>query len=296
MNKRTYFLIFGLLSVSLAASSQQKPKSSAAKTAVSKNAVKGHDEAKLIAQGYKKVFEEQFDTDLSRWNIWNSGAYNNELQHYQAENLKVDKGILTITAKKEKKTGDTQPGNHAQKEFEYTSGRIESKFTFSANESTPVVRMVGRLKLALGTGMWPAFWSYGDSWPINGEIDIVEGLGVPHSYISNYFYGKNPGRSEVKNEISARTIHAKQNLTDSYHIYELIWEKESLTYLLDGEVVYKKTSKDPEGHHIPNFFGKTHFLALNLAVGGAIFQNLDPTTIQPSSYYVDWVKVYTKNK
>lgn len=27
-----------------------------------------------------------------------------------------------------------------------------------------------------GPGSWPAFWAYGDNWPDNGEIDILEGI------------------------------------------------------------------------------------------------------------------------
>ncbi|PON29393.1 hypothetical protein TGAM01_v201642 [Trichoderma gamsii] len=32
-------------------------------------------------------------------------------------------------------------------------------------------------------GLWPAFWSYGDNWPYDGEIDIIEGVNMAHNNI-----------------------------------------------------------------------------------------------------------------
>ena len=57
-------------------------------------------EKSLIDSGWVKVFEDHFETNLSNWNIWTGGAFNSELQHYQASNLTIDGGILFITAKK----------------------------------------------------------------------------------------------------------------------------------------------------------------------------------------------------
>ncbi|KAL6881205.1 hypothetical protein J3F83DRAFT_721429 [Trichoderma novae-zelandiae] len=32
-------------------------------------------------------------------------------------------------------------------------------------------------------GLWPAFWTYGDDWPHDGEVDIVEGVNTAHKNI-----------------------------------------------------------------------------------------------------------------
>ncbi|KAL7915968.1 glycoside hydrolase family 16 protein [Trichoderma velutinum] len=32
-------------------------------------------------------------------------------------------------------------------------------------------------------GLWPAFWTYGDNWPFDGEIDIIEGVNAAHTNI-----------------------------------------------------------------------------------------------------------------
>lgn len=65
------------------------------------------NETTLTSAGWSKIFEDNFSTDLNKWNIWTGGAYNNELQLYQASNLTLANGILNIVAVKETKTGPT---------------------------------------------------------------------------------------------------------------------------------------------------------------------------------------------
>ena len=247
------------------------------------------NETALLNNGWTKAFEDNFDGDLSKWNIWTGGAYNNELQHYQAANLQVVNGSLVITAKKETVTGSTRPFDATQKTFNYTSGRIECKTNVSANATTPKVRMVARIKLAAGYGMWPAFWSYGDPWPTQGEIDFVEARGQePNKYQTNYFYGKTANRNLVRGQEGY--ITADKDLTACYHVYEMEWAQNTLTSYLDGKVVETKS-----GGYIPNLFGKTERITLNLAVGGNFFTNFNPALITPGTMSVDFVKVFTAN-
>jgi beta-glucanase (GH16 family) len=243
---------------------------------------------KLDSLGWTKVFEDNFDGDLAKWNVWTGGAFNNELQHYQQSNLQLLDGKLIITAKKETVTGSTNPYNSTQKTFDYTSGRIETKTLFSPSATASHVRMMARIKLPSGIGMWPAFWSYGADWPTQGEIDVIEARGQETGkYHTNYFYGTTAGSNVVSN--ASATITADGDLSTCYHVYELIWEKNKLLSLLDGKVVEAKTS----GGYIASLFGKQEMIVLNLAVGGDFFSDLDPNTIEPNAMSVDWVKVYT---
>ena len=247
------------------------------------------NESAVIAAGYTKVFEDNFDLDLTKWNVWTGGAFNNELQYYQAANLQLLNGNLIITAKKETVTGATTPFDATPKTFTYTSGRIECKTNISASSLAPKMRMVARIKLAAGYGMWPAFWSYGDPWPTQGEIDYLEARGQePFNYQTNYFYGRATNRNLVKNQTGF--ITSSVSLTDCYHVYEMIWSQNSLTSLLDGAVVETKT-----GSYVPNLFGKTERVALNLAVGGNFFSNFNASQIVTGSMYVDFVKVFKSN-
>jgi beta-glucanase (GH16 family) len=247
------------------------------------------NEAGVTAAGYTKIFEDNFDADLSKWNIWTGGAFNNELQYYQAANLQLLNGNLVITAKKETVTGATTPFDATPKTFNYTSGRIECKTNISASASTPKVRIVARIKLPAGYGMWPAYWSYGDPWPTQGEIDYLEARGQePFKYQTNYFYGRATNRNLVRNQVGF--ITSDVSLTSCYHVYEMIWSQNSLTSIFDGNIVETKT-----GSYVPNLFGKTERVVLNLAVGGNFFTNFDPSQIVTGSLYVDFVKIFKSN-
>ena len=247
------------------------------------------NETALTTTGWTKTFEDNFETDLSKWNIWTGGAYNNELQMYQSENLSLSAGNLLITARQETVTGPTNPYDATIKTFDYTSGRIESKTNVSAAAASPKVRMTARIKLPSGYGMWPAFWSYGDPWPRQGEIDILEARGQEdNKYQTNYFYGKTAGRNLVRG--AEGFITTDVSLQTCYHVYEVIWSQNSLQFYFDGVLV-----KTNSGGYVPDLFGKTERITLNLAVGGLFFSNLNPSLIQTGTMLVDWVKVFTSN-
>jgi beta-glucanase (GH16 family) len=245
----------------------------------------------INTSGWNEVFSENFDgpsLNTGNWNIWTGGAFNNELQHYQSSNLTINNGILFITAKKEKVTGKVDPWSNRNKTFNYTSGRIESKALYSASSATPKVRMMARIKLPSGYGMWPAFWSYGDPWPTQGEIDILEARGQePNTYYTNYFYGTQVNNNLVTNSTS--TINSSTSLQTCFHVYEVIWDQTALTFYLDGVQVDQKT-----GGYVPDLFGKQEKIVLNLAVGGNFFSRLITRNIVTGTMQVDWVKVLTQ--
>ena len=245
------------------------------------------NETAITNAGWSKTFEDDFTTELNKWNIWNGGAFNNELQLYQASNLSLSSGILVISARNETVSGPTTPFDATPKTFNYTSGRIESKTNFSASTSSPSVRMMARIKLPSGYGMWPAFWSYGDPWPTQGEIDILEARGQEDfKYQTNYFYGRTANRNLVRGAEGFVTTDV--SLQTCYHVYEMIWSQNSLQFYFDGVLV-----KTNSGSYVPGLFGKIERITLNLAVGGLFFSNLNPSLIQTGAMYVDWVKVFT---
>jgi beta-glucanase (GH16 family) len=153
------------------------------------------------------------------------------------------------------------------------------------------VRISARIKLPTGYGMWPAFWSYTEPWPVHGEIDIMEARGQkPFEYQTNYFYGTEAYKNILVNKVAY--MRSNVSLTDCYHVYEVIWAKNTLSFLFDGKVIETKA-----GEYVPKIFGKTHRLILNLSVGGNMFSGsffkFDASKIKTGVMYVDWVKVFT---
>lgn len=242
-------------------------------------------------EGWTKIWGDEFDTNLKDWKIWIGGAFNNEYQYYNGEkNIVVKDGMLTITPKQEFASGVENPFSNTQKNFNFTSGRIESGNKFSPKGvNYNSLRITARIKTPSGIGMWPAFWTYGDAWPTNGEIDILEQNGaIPTEFSSTYHYGTSVNADQwYIGDLGY--YKGTEDITKCWHIYELIWEKDKLTYKFDGKEYYANT-----GRNVPNMFDKMQNVVLNLAVGGNFVNNPQPGNIQLNPMYTDWVRVYSK--
>lgn len=142
------------------------------------------DNSQALQQaGYSLVWRDEFDgtdLDFSKWDFQlgtkaaDPGAPedwgNNEQEYYTKDNYKVGNGVLTITAKREKKENKS-----------YTSTRIRTmKDDGTCLYAPRYGRVEARMKLPREEGLWPAFWMlpadtsvYG-TWAASGEIDILE--------------------------------------------------------------------------------------------------------------------------
>ena len=137
------------------------------------------DEKQTVITKTQLVMSDEFNVDgapnpiLWSYDIGrgpnSDGWGNSELQYYtnRPENIKVENGVLKITARREQYMGQA-----------FTSARIVTKGKFE----TKYGRLEARIKLPRGKGLWPAFWMLGSNsdtaiWPQCGEIDIMEYLG-----------------------------------------------------------------------------------------------------------------------
>ncbi|MEQ8520498.1 MAG: glycoside hydrolase family 16 protein [Cytophagales bacterium] len=240
------------------------------------------------------IFEEDFENNLVKWNIWEGGAFNEEIQLYREEQLSIADGKLSIKSKREAITGFEHPWSNNSKQFEYVSGRIESKTLFSPsdNEGEREYRFVASIKLPQGHGMWPAFWTYGDPWPTKGEIDILEARGgEPYMFQTNIFYGT---ETDININSNNDLEHIPgPDLTADFHSYEMIWKADSIDILFDDSLLYSYAANS--NNNIGNFYGSDQKIVLNTAVGGFFFFDRNSANYADSSeMLVDWVRVFKR--
>jgi beta-glucanase (GH16 family) len=154
-------------------------------------------------------------------------------------------------------------------------------------------RIEGRLKLPYGKGIWPAFWTLGanGSWPMGGEIDIMEYIGKTPDTVYQTAHG--PGYSGAKG-IGSHFVLTAETLKNDFHVYAIEWQPNEIRWFVDAQEVFKITpDKIPAGKQW--VFDHPFFIILNLAVGGGWPGYPDSTTVFPQQLQVDYVRVYKKN-
>lgn len=220
------------------------------------------------------IWSDEFNgttVNLNNWTFDPGAGPNNEKEFYQASNAAVANGNLTITAKKESVGG-----------MSYTSSRLNTSGKFSVQYG----RIEARIKIPVGQGLWPAFWTLGQNfstigWPKCGEIDIME-----HVNTNNVFFGTihwdNNGHVQFGNQTTATTA--------DYHVYAIEWDDASIKWYIDDNLYNTANIKD----NINNTeeFHKPFFLILNLAVGGDFPGSTIDDTRLPANMLVDYVRVY----
>lgn len=268
-------LLFSLVATALACKSKEKT----------------IDESVPVPEGWQLVWADEFNysglPDSTSWDydIGGHGWGNNEKQFYteaRTENARVENGILTIEARKER--SDTN---------QFTSVRLVTR----GKKEWLYGRFEIRAKLPKGIGTWPAIWmlpvkqNYGDSyWPHNGEIDIMEHVGFNQGFIHasthtiKYYHGIGTQRTD--------TIFSK-DVSESFHNYSMEWGPDTIQVFFDDRLYFTSTNDHTGWEAWP--FDKPFYLIMNIAVGGnwGGIMGVDES-IWPQKMEVDYVRVFSK--
>ena len=217
------------------------------------------------------------------------GWGNGEAESYAACALNQTSGSMVITASTP--TGDSSCKSNKT----WTSG----KFTTYGKVNFTYGYFEARLKMPEGGGTWPAFWTLGSnistvSWPLCGEIDIMEFSGNnPNRSTSALHYANSDGNHDYK----SGGYQNSDPLANNYHIYGMLWLPNQIKYTIDNHVVLTVNRTDtgltrwPFGPNAKNVDPQM-YLIFNLAMGGGYGGSID-AGLNKAQFSIDYVRYYS---
>ena len=290
----TAVLIMSILSIAVLSCISKEKKNNTDNMKKEKESVSNqYDNNYSPGAEWKLAWSDEFEKDTIDTNNWNfqvveAGRFNDEWQRYtnSSDNAYIDNNCLVIKAIHE---------SDIHMMDQYTSARLHT----AHKHSWKYGKIVARIKLPQGKGIWPAFWMLGANinenggdtpWPQSGEIDILELYGSKDDAVieANLHYADESDSHAMMGAVSFQLEQGKY--ADAFHIFELEWDANRISWFVDGQQFASTsiTSKELSEFH------KEFFILLNLAVGGTYAGRPDSTTKFPQYMYIDWVRVYKK--
>lgn len=150
----------------------------------------------------------------------------------------------------------------------YYGGAITTKFSFTQKYGYFEIEA----RLPAGKGMWPAFWlmPVDGTWPNDGEIDVLEGLGDPHTIFCTVIAGKEKRTTRVRLAFDASA---------EFHRYGMLWGARDIVWFVDRQPVARAATP-------PALTTQNAYLIANLAVGGSWGGYPDAGTEFPGRYEI----------
>lgn len=207
-----------------------------------------------VAGNWNLVFDDEFNESTLDPNIW-SNTWFSGANSTSGSNVSLSGGNLVLQVSSSSQAlVDTDP-SQTPKGFQFGTGYYaEARIYFAGSGST--------------IDNWPAFWTDGQQWPGNGEIDIAEGLGT---LTSNYWYGTGNGTPNNSGTIPG-------NWGGSWHTYGLDRENGTNYIYWDGKLIRSNTTYDN---------GVPHYLIFSTGPGNG------PTVTGPNgAIKIDYVRVW----
>jgi len=232
--------------------------------------------------GWRIIVNDEFNGTNLNATLWEpldrKDSYNNEKQYYHPNQVTVADGNLNLTAINVPREGKA-----------YQSGLITSKSRYGPG------RFEARIDLPTTQGMWPAFWLNANnvSWPLGGEIDIMENRGSQPTLVSSaYHWPVVPGQAG-SSQFDAQSYSASSNgmpvnYHNSFHTYAVEWDEIQLWFYVDGVLYHTVNNSEAPIFETPKN------IILNLAVGGIFGGDPNGSTVWPQTMLVDYVRVWQK--
>ncbi|GAB5590736.1 Glycoside hydrolase 16 [Umbelopsis nana] len=194
----------------------------------------------------------------------------------------------------------------------WTSGRIETVRDDFAAPAGGILAVQGSMQLpsatgAAAAGYWPAFWMLGSTmrtgttWPLCGEIDIMESINGINEVFGTLHCGTAPGGDCNENTgLGGNMQNISPSLQSAFHTYriELDLGVNQIRWYIDGTQYWQVSSSAVSAATWTAATNHGFFIILDVAMGGgfpAAFGG-GPTsaTVSGSPFIIDYVAVYTK--
>jgi beta-glucanase (GH16 family) len=266
----------------------------------------------VTQDGWVLEWNDEFNNDNLDLNVWDRQVlikpFNNELQSYTGEENTafLSGGFLVIQATKL---------DEKYRKGSFVSARVISNpggstgIDGSPGKTVKFGRIMARIKLPTGKGIWPAFWLLGDNiketggdtaWPRTGEIDIIESgySGNLDGYWGHATVGGavHFDSSESEDKLNHQSINGKKIIDKEYgsefHVFELQWDSNTITWRVDGEEFFTLNIQKEIFSELKSDF----YIIFNVAVGGHLTDSPDNSTLFPQKMYVDWIRYYKADK
>lgn len=241
----------------------------------------------VTPEGYRLVWNDEFNNGKTLGNdwtheVWRAGQVNNEEQEYVNGSVNG------------KRVTELVDGRLHINCFKDTNGKIYSGRVYAkVKEGWLYGYMEAKIKLPSGKGTWPAFWMMPvnfKNWPEDGEIDIMEEVGVDANWVSSTIHCNKYNNSGTSIEHGQKYIETAES---DFHVYACEWTASYLRFFVDGEAIltYKN---DGTGYNAWPF-DQPYYIILNLAWGGAWggYKGTDESAL-PVTMEVDYVRVFQK--
>ena len=268
--------------------------SGAARKTVSISQAAAEKAAYNAPAGYTLVWNDEFDNgselNSQDWTheVQKDHWVNNELQNY-VNHITPEGNLVT-----EIKNGKLRI-NCFKENGKIYSGRVYAH----VNQGWEYGYFEASIKLPKGKGTWPAFWMMPvgnnwntNPWPMCGEIDIMEEVGVVPNEVSSSVHTQDYNHTKNTQKTHAMKIADAEG---AFHTYALLWTADEITTYVDGKEQLHVTKAALGSGHNQWPFHYAFYPILNLAWGGdwGGMQGVDESAL-PVTMEVDYVRVFQK--
>lgn len=265
-------------------------------------------------ENYNLVWADEFnesELDKKNWGYELGHIRGLEQQHYtnSKDNVYLEDGNLVIKAtnRKTEDQYEVTQGDTTRKVI-YDSGSVRTH----GKQEFLYGRIEMKAKLPKGQAVFPAFWTLGSDfhldgniaqgigWPDSGEIDIMEligngtagGVNGNKQVYQTLHYGTN-GEDDGKYAGHGTCYTLPSGIfNDDYHVFGINWSKGKIEWYVDDQIV--RTVDYSDDQRALECIDRPQYIEFNLALGGA-WPGAAGENLAGTKFEVDYVR-YARNE